>query len=155
MSFSFFIIVSPYFKIIVFTVLHLYKNLGFTVFQNILLSLTLGGWVKMSAIMVGWRRKILKNTLNIPLSSPRMIQNLTLGNSFSENIISNIQLFKICPQVPVDIIRIFFNFQILQISQTQQKLVKKITHFTTQFRSNNPTHVTNLSSTQLTLKIIC
>ena len=60
-----------------------------------------------------------------------MIQNLTLGNSFSENIISNIQLFKICPQVPVDIIRIFFNFQILQISQTQQKLVKKITHFTT------------------------
>ena len=100
-------------------------------------------------------KKNLKKYLNIPLSSPRMIQNLTLGNSFSENIISNIQLFKICPQVPVDIIRIFFNFQILQISQTQQKLVKKITHFTTQFRSNNPTHVTNLSSTQLTLKIIC
>ena len=61
---------------------------------------------------------------------------------FFENIISGIQIVCIRPQVPVDIIKVFFNFS---KSQSQQKLVKKITDFTIQFRSKNLTHFTSLN----------
>ena len=41
----------------------------------------------------------------------------------------------------------FFNFRFSsRKSQSQQKLAKKITHFTIQFRSKNLTHFTNLNS---------
>ena len=61
---------------------------------------------------------------------------------FFENIISGIEIVCIRPQVPVDIIKVFFNFS---KSQSQQKLVKKITDFTIQFRSKNLTHFTSLN----------
>ena len=71
-----------------------------------------------------------------------------------ENIISGLQRFYICPDVPVDIIRVFFDFRFSsRKSQSQQKLTKKITHFIIQFF----THKTSLvfrASTHLTLKII-
>ena len=37
-----------------------------------------------------------------------MIQNLTIWNSFFENIFSGIQCLYICPDVPVDIVGVFF-----------------------------------------------
>ena len=57
------------------------------------------------------------------------------------------QRFYIRPHVPVDIIRVFLVFRLYsRKSQSQQKLAKKITHFTIQFRSKNLTHFTNLNS---------
>ena len=45
---------------------------------------------------------------------------------------SAIHCFYICSDVPMDIIRVFFNFRFsIRKSQSQQKLAKKITHFTT------------------------
>ena len=70
-------------------------------------------------------------------------------NSFYENIISGVKSFYICREVPVDIIIVclFFNFRLpSRKSQSQQKLAKKITHFTTQFYSKNLTHFANLNS---------
>ena len=76
-----------------------------------------------------------------------MIQKSHIWNSFFENIISGIQSFYICPDVPVDIIRVFFNFRFSSRKfQGQQKLAKKTAHFTTQFCSKNVTHFTNLDS---------
>ena len=80
-----------------------------------------------------------------------MIQNLIIGILFFENTASGIKCFYISPDVPIDITRVFFlNFRFSsRKSQSQQKLAKKITHFTIQFRSTilrTPTH--------LTLKII-
>ena len=77
-----------------------------------------------------------------------MIQKSHIRNPFFENIISGIKSFCICPEVPVDIIRVcFFNFRFSsRKSQNQQKLAKKITHFTTHFCSKNLTHFTNLNS---------
>ena len=79
-----------------------------------------------------------------------MIQNLIIWHSFFENIVSGIQHFYICPDIPVDIIRVLFNFRFSnrntsRRSQSQQNLAKNIAHFTIQFRSKNPTHFTNLS----------
>ena len=67
---------------------------------------------------------------------------------FFENIISHIKSFYNSPKVPVDIISFFFfNFRFsIRKSQSQQKLAKKITHFTIQFCSKNLTHFTNLNS---------
>ena len=66
---------------------------------------------------------------------------------FFKNINSGIQLFKICPHVPVDIIRVFLNFRFSSKKyQSPQKLAKKFTHFTIQFHSKNLTHFTNLNS---------
>ena len=49
--------------------------------------------------------------------------------------------------MPVDIIRVFFNSRFCSRKyQSQQKLTKKITHFTIQFLSKNLTHFTNLNS---------
>ena len=72
-----------------------------------------------------------------------------IWNSLFENIISvlGIQLFCIRPHVSLDIIRVFLIFYFSsRKSQSQQRLVKKITHFTIQFRSKNLTHFTNLNS---------
>ena len=47
-------------------------------------------------------------------------------------------------------IRVFFNIRFSsRKSQSQQKLAKKITHFTIQFRSKNLTHFTNLNSFEI------
>ena len=73
-----------------------------------------------------------------------MIQKSHIWNSFFESIISGIQSFYICPDVPMDIIRVFLNFRFFsRKSQSQQKktckkdhtfyntvLLKKLTHFT-------------------------
>ena len=75
-----------------------------------------------------------------------MIQNLIFGIPFFENIILGIPRFYICPDVLVDIIRVFFNFRFSsRKSQIQQKLAKKITHFTIELRSKNLTHYTSLN----------
>ena len=67
-----------------------------------------------------------------------MIQNfILLIIFFFENIISGIQTFYSFLHLTVDVIR---------KSQRQQKLTKKITHFTRQFRSKNFTQFTNLNS---------
>ena len=76
-----------------------------------------------------------------------MIQNLIFGILFLKNIISSIHFFYICPDVAVNFIREFFQFQIfLQKVSKPTKLAKKITHFTIKFRSKNLTHITNLNS---------
>ena len=58
-------------------------------------------------------------------------------NSFFENIISGIQPFYS---------RLHLTKRIIRKSQTQQKLTKKITHFTILLHSKNLTHFTNLNS---------
>ena len=62
-----------------------------------------------------------------------------IWNSFFWYIISDIQLFYIRLHIPVHITAIFFfNFRFSsRTSQNQQKLAKKITHFTIQFHSKN------------------
>ena len=65
--------------------------------------------------MVGRRRKVLKkHWLKRPEAVPKkrnLYQNRNdskshICDSFFENIISDMQLFNICPHVPVDIIRV-------------------------------------------------
>ena len=57
------------------------------------------------------------------------------------------QRFYICPDVPVDIISFFFNFRFSsRQSQSQQKLAKKISHFTIQFCSKRFIRFTNHNS---------
>ena len=76
-----------------------------------------------------------------------MIQKSHIWKSFLENVISGMQKFYICPDVSVDIIILFFNFGFSsRKSQSQQKLAKKITHFTIKFCSKNFTHFANLNS---------
>ena len=96
--------------------------------------------------MVDRRRKNKKkHWLRRPIAVPKKKRNLNqninylkshIWNSFFENSISGIQSFYSCPDVPVDAIReFFFNFKTSsRKSQKQQKLAKKITHFTIQFR---------------------
>ena len=72
-----------------------------------------------------------------------MIQNLIFRIIFFESIIAGMQHFYIQPHVPVN--TIIFRLSSRE-SQSQQKLAKKITHFTIHFRSNNLTHFTNLNS---------
>ena len=71
-----------------------------------------------------------------------MIQNVIFLEFFFLNIIFGVQLFYIRPDIPTDIIIRFSDRK----SQSQQKLAKKITNFTIQFRSKNITHFTNLDS---------
>ena len=55
--------------------------------------------------------------------------------------ISDIQIFYIRSHVPMDTVRVFFNFRFSsKKSQSQQKLAKNITHFTIQFCSKNLTN---------------
>ena len=75
-----------------------------------------------------------------------MIQKSHICNSFFENIISGMQTFYVCPDVPLDVIKNFFNIRFSRRkSQSQQNLAKKIT-FTVQFCSKNLTHFTNSNS---------
>ena len=76
-----------------------------------------------------------------------MIQSLIFGIIFLK-ILLRAQLFYIRPRVPVDIIRVFFfDFRFFsRKSQSQQKLAKKITHFTIQFCLKKLTHFINLNS---------
>ena len=61
--------------------------------------------------------------------------------------------FYICRDIPVDIIRVIFNFRFSSRKcQSQQKLPKKITHFPIQFIK---TSLILQTSAHLTLKIIC
>ena len=84
-----------------------------------------------------------------------MTQKSHIWNSFLENIISGTQSFYICPDVPVDIIRVFFNFRFSRgKSQSQQKLTKKITRFI-QYSFAQKTSLILRISTHLLLKTIC
>ena len=67
-------------------------------------------------------------------------------NSFFENIILGIQLFCIRPHIT----RVFFYFRFSRRKfQSQQKLPKKIIHFTMQFRSINLSHFMNFNSLEI------
>ena len=82
-----------------------------------------------------------------------MIENLTFGILFFDDIISGMQLFYICPHVPVDIIRFFFNSTFSnRKSQSKQLLAKKVTHFTIPFRSKILTHFTRRNSLDIEKK---
>ena len=70
-----------------------------------------------------------------------------IWNYFIENIIFGIQLFYIHPHVPADIMQVFFDYRFSRRkSQSQQKLLIKITYFAIQVRSKNLTHFTNFNS---------
>ena len=86
-------------------------------------------YVKMSATIVGRRRKILKlHWIKRPKTVP---QKSKFG---PEN-----KLFKISYQE-------FINFRFsVRKSQSQQKLAKKVTHFTIQFQSKNLIYFTKLN----------
>ena len=88
-----------------------------------------------------------------------MIQNLIFRILFFFflNIISvsGIQLFCILPHVSVEIIRVFLFFWFSSRKpQSQQKLAKKITHFTILFRSKNLTHFKKLNSLDIENNIL-
>ena len=96
-----------------------------------------------------------KHWLKCPKAVPKkrnLNQNINdskshIWNYFFENIILGIQLFYIRPDIPMDIIRFFFNFRFSsRKSQSQQQLEKNITRFTIQFHSKNLTHFMNLNS---------
>ena len=77
---------------------------------------------------------------------------------FIENIISDIQLFYINPHAPADIFKVCFFFDFIfsrrkSQTQSQQKLLIKITYFAIQVCSKHLTHLR--TSIHLTLKIIC
>ena len=66
---------------------------------------------------------------------------------FLDNIFSGVQLFYIRPHVAVYIVSFFFNFRFCSRKfQSQQKLEKKITHFTVQISSKNFTYFLNFNS---------
>ena len=70
-----------------------------------------------------------------------------IWNYFIENIIFGIQLFYIHPHVPADIMQVFFDYRFSRRkSQSQQKLLIKITYFAIQVCSKHLTHFTNLNS---------
>ena len=99
-----------------------------------------GDWVKMSATMVGRGWKVLKKHW---LKRPKAVSKKA---KFGPNTYLGIQIFHIRPHVPVDNIRVIFNFTFSnRKSQSQQKLAKRITHFTIQFCSKNLPHFTNLN----------
>ena len=120
-----------------------------------------GNWVKNT--MVGRTKNKKKHRLKLPKAVPKcrnMDQNINdskshISNSLFENIISSIQLFYVRPHVPVDIIRVFFNFRFSsRNSQNLHKLAKKITNFTIQFRSKNLIHFTNLKALDIENNIL-
>ena len=82
--------------------------------------------------------------------------NSHIWNSFSENIILGIQPFYIRPHIPVDIIRVFFNFRFsCSKSQSQQKLAKNISPLILQYSFAQKTSPILRTLTHLTLKTIC
>ena len=78
-----------------------------------------------------------------------------IWNYFIENIISGIQLFYIHPHVAPDIINFFFDFRISRRkSQSQQKLLTKISYFAIQVRSKHLIHFTNNNLLDIENKIL-
>ena len=76
-----------------------------------------------------------------------MIQKSHIWNSFLENVISGIQKVSYLSRRFSGYHQSFFNFRFSsRKSQSQQKLAKKITHFTIKFCSKNFTHFANLNS---------
>ena len=95
-----------------------------------------GDWVKISATMIGWRRK--KTLAKTAQSSP---QKTKFG------LFKKPRKMPVLPYVPVGIIRVFFNFRFFnRNSQSQKKLAKKITYFTISFRSKNFTYFKKFNS---------
>ena len=77
-----------------------------------------------------------------------MIQNLIFGILFLKILFLGHTTF-LCSFTRSSVYHqsLFFNFRMSSWkSQSQQKLVKKITHFTIQFHSKHLTHLTNLNS---------
>ena len=96
-------------------------------------------WLKWNALKMSPKKRTLDQNINY--------SKFHIWNSFFENIILGIHNFYIRPHVPVDMIRVFSYFRFSsRKSQSQQKLVKKITPFTIKFCSKIPTHFMNLNS---------
>ena len=99
----------------------------------------------------------LKNPKAVPPKT-KLDQNLSdseshIWNSFFEDIISGMQLYNIRPHVPVDIIRVFFNFRFSsRKSQSQQKLEKR--SLILQYSFAQKTSFILRTSTHLTSKLI-
>ena len=82
-----------------------------------------------------------------------MIQKSHIWNSFFENIILLIRRFYNCSDVPVDIIRVFFNFSFSNRKpQSQQKLAKKDHTF---YNTVLLKKLTNLNSLDIENDTVC
>ena len=79
-----------------------------------------------------------------------MIQNVIFGILFLKILFWACNFFIFVEMFPRTSSEFLFNFRFSsRKSQSQQKLAKKITHFTIQFRSKNLTHFTNLNSFEI------
>ena len=119
-----------------------------------------GDWVKISPTMVGWRWKIEKKywlkRLKVVLQKYKNIEMMDqyrnnskfyIYYSFFENIISGIQIFCVLSTRSSGHHQSFFYSRFsIRKSQSQRKLVKKITHFSIQLHSKNLTYFMNLNS---------
>ena len=120
----------------------------------------------MSATMVDQLLKIKKKHW---LKSPKAVPQKTkfgpkyndlkchIWNLFFENIILGIQFFIFVHtfQWTSSEFFFFFNFRFsTKNSQSQQKLAKKMTHLTTDFRSKNLAHFTNLKSLDIEVNML-
>ena len=101
----------------------------------------------------------LKHPKTVPpkLNLDRNINNskFHIQGSFFENVISGIQLFKICPYVPVDIIRVSLNFRFSSESLKAHKNQRKNSLLILQYSFTQKTSLILRTSTHLTLKTIC
>ena len=107
-------------------------------------------WLIKSVDYQGW--PTTKNALKLSPKKRNLDQNISYSKYsylellFWKYYFGHKKLY-ICPDVPVDIIRVFFNFRFSSRKcRRQHKLAKKITHFTIQFRSKNLTYFTNINS---------
>ena len=118
----------------------------------------------MSITMVGRRQKIKKKTKNKkhwlkhPKAVPKneiwtktsMIQNFIFRILFLKILLRACNAFIFVPTFQWTSSEFFLIFRFSsRKSQSQQKLAKKITHFTIQFRSKNLIHFTNLNSLEI------
>ena len=79
-----------------------------------------------------------------------MIQNLRFGILFLKTLFRAYNFFIFVHMFQCTSLEFFFHFRFsTRKYQSQQKLAKKITHFTIQFRSKNLTHFTNLNSFEI------
>ena len=84
-----------------------------------------------------------------------MIENLISGILFLKILLRAYDIFIFGQTFQWTLSKFFFNFRFSsRKSQSQQKLAKKITHFTTQFRSKNLFHFTNLNSLETENKML-
>ena len=111
------------------------------------------GGVKMLAAIAGWCWKIKKKKhwLKRPETVP---QNLIFKFIFLKIFFRTWNFFIFVHTFQWTSSDFFFNFRFFsRKSQSQEKLPKKITHFTIQFHSKNLTHFMNLNS--LDIDMIC